>query len=395
MYPIHPACLFFPEMEREEYDALKADIAKHGQLEPIVLDGENQIIDGRHRYKVCQELGIEPRKKRYSGSQSVLDFVVSTNLHRRHLTSGQRAILAAELLPEFEKEARQRQGARNDITQKIAEGSQGEAREKASGVFNTNRQYVSNAKTLLTEAPKLAQEVKQGTKTISSAIKEHKKQVKAEAKAVVPELPNIEERYALHLCSVSELASHVAPDSLDCIITDPPYPQQYLHVYSELSAFAAKALKPGSSLLCMVGQSYLPEIISRLSEHLTYHWTLAYLTPGGQSAQLWQRNVNTFWKPVLWFTKGKYQGDWNGDVVQSKPNGNDKEHHEWGQSVSGMLELVERFSYPGELICDPFLGGGTTAYVALKTNRTFVGCDISEKAVSTSRKRIEVLYANG
>lgn len=128
---------------------------------------------------------------------------------------------------------------------------------------------------------------------------------------------------------ILEQASHVAPigerfllknqpclsaldseaDHLDWIITDPPYPKEFLPVYDDLGRAVAHALKPGGSLRCMIGQSYLPEIVAVLAKHLTYHWTIAYLTPGGQAAQLFPRKVNTFWKPVLWFVKGDYTRD--------------------------------------------------------------------------------------
>lgn len=180
----------------------------------------------------------------------------------------------------------------------------------------------------------------------------------------------------------------IADESVDCIITDPPYPLEFLDEYLKLSQFAARVLKPGGSCLAMAGQSYLPEVMTRLAEHLNYHWTIAYLTPGGQAVQQWQRQVNTFWKPVLWYVKGEFEGEWSGDVVKSEVNDNDKRFHEWGQSESGTARLVERFSRPGDLICDPFVGGGTTAVAALARGRRFVGVDINEDAITNTRERI-------
>lgn len=91
-----------------------------------------------------------------------------------------------------------------------------------------------------------------------------------------------------------EALSTLEPASVDLILTDPPYGREAVALYDDLGAFAARVLKPGGSLVAMAGQSYLPEVFALLGQHLRYHWTLAYLTPGGQSAQLWQRNVNTF-----------------------------------------------------------------------------------------------------
>jgi DNA modification methylase len=94
--------------------------------------------------------------------------------------------------------------------------------------------------------------------------------------------------------------------------------------------------------------------------------------------------VNTTWKPVLLFGESV---DWFGDTATSKLN--DKRYHHWGQSESGMADLIERLTKPGQLVCDPFLGGGTTAVVSLATGRRFVGCDIDESAVLKTRERVE------
>ena len=175
---------------------------------------------------------------------------------------------------------------------------------------------------------------------------------------------------------------------IDVIITDPPYPKEYLKLYSQLAFVASYVLKPGGSMFVMVGQSYLPELMAKLGEHLTYQWTLAYLTPGGQAVQLWDRNVNTFWKPILWYVKGEYTGKWIGDVAKSDTNDNDKEHHEWGQSVSGMKDIVLRSSEEEDRILDPFCGAGTTGVACRELNRKFIGIDIDSEHIKTARRRI-------
>ncbi len=179
------------------------------------------------------------------------------------------------------------------------------------------------------------------------------------------------------------------PDgTVDAIVTDPPYSAEFLPLFGDLGRFAAGALKDGGLMAVMVGQSYLREILESLEEHLAYHWTFAYLTPGGQSAQLWTKNVNTFWEPVLVFCKGEYDGPWMGDVASSAVNDNDKKHHRWGQSERGMADVLRRVSQEGDLVCDPFVGGGTTAVVARLLGRAFVGCDSDEGCVRTTRGRL-------
>lgn len=188
----------------------------------------------------------------------------------------------------------------------------------------------------------------------------------------------------LRCCSMADLlTSGIKPD---CIITDPPYPAEYLPVYEELARLAVGV--PLVAVMC--GQTYFPQVIAAMSKHLTYRWTMAYLTPGGQAVQQWQAKVNTFWKPVLLFGAAT---EWIGDVVSSAVNDNDKRFHDWGQSESGMGGLVDRLSQPGQLVCDPFTGGGTTAVVALRLGRNFVGCDTDADAVLTAWQRVEADYA--
>ncbi len=194
------------------------------------------------------------------------------------------------------------------------------------------------------------------------------------------------ERMVLYQCDFRK--APIAENTIDWIITDPPYPQSYLPLYRDLALFAQRVLRPGGGLLAMVGQSYLPEIFRLMSvEGLQYNWTLCYLTPGGQSPQLWQRKVNTFWKPVLWFTKGK-NTRWIGDVVKSRVNDNDKTYHFWGQSVSGMSDLVQKISLMGETVLDPFMGGGTTGAACLLHRRRFVGIELDAETFNTAQRRL-------
>jgi hypothetical protein len=240
---------------------------------------------------------------------------------------------------------------------------------------------------------------------------------------VTPEMERKEARalvveYKQIAASVSFRVEHgdfrelgLEPKSVDTIITDPPYPAEHLPLYGRkprsfdeygdpvysdmdeygLSEVAAEVLKPGGICAVMVGQSWLPEVIERLSQRLTYHWTIAYLTPGGQAVQVFPRKVNTFWKPILVFTNGEPTTDraWFGDVARSDVNDNDKRFHHWGQSESGMADLIKRLTKPSELVLDPFMGAGTAGVAALALGRSFLGCDVNADHVETARERLE------
>lgn len=104
MLPIHPLAELFPAIEGEAFDALVEDIRRHGLHEEIVLlDGA--ILDGRNRYRACLMAEVEPHFVSFTGpsapqifaGRDPLDFVLSRNLHRRHLSESQRAMVAAKL----------------------------------------------------------------------------------------------------------------------------------------------------------------------------------------------------------------------------------------------------------------------------------------------------------
>lgn len=91
----HELANLFPMLGEAELHELANDIKTRGQEDPIItLDGK--ILDGRNRYRACLMAGIKPKIKEYSGS-SPITFVLSKNLHRRHLTESQRAMVGAKL----------------------------------------------------------------------------------------------------------------------------------------------------------------------------------------------------------------------------------------------------------------------------------------------------------
>ena len=107
VFESHPIAAHFPMLEGDEYERFRADIQKRGLIEPIWLY-EGKILDGRNRYRACRELGIEIKTREYTGD-CPMGFSWSLNGERRHLTHAQKTIVALELLPEREAEARKRQ----------------------------------------------------------------------------------------------------------------------------------------------------------------------------------------------------------------------------------------------------------------------------------------------
>lgn len=163
--------------------------------------------------------------------------------------------------------------------------------------------------------------------------------------------------------------------NIDFILTDPPYPFEFIQCFSELSEFASKKLKDDGFIAVYSGQYHLPEVMRRLSEHLTYVWTFC-LSHEGKSQLVNGVNIMCGWKPILIFSKGRRKMPFSAyDVVVSESR--EKHSHEWQQSESGAIRLIETFSKPGELVVDPFSGSGTFVKVAIDMSRLGIGAEIA------------------
>ena len=208
----HPVSNIFPLMQDAEFLDLKQDISEHGQLEPIWLHHDGSIIDGRNRYRACIDLGIEPKYRTWEGEGSLTAFVVGLNLHRRHLTSGQCAAIAVEILPMLEAEARERlreaaekthamvshkrDSATSDapeprqaddscLAKKLArQAHESTAAAHAAKYAHTNRTYVAQAKALKDTAPDIFEKVRSGEVTLTQARREHVRRAAPKAPAM-------------------------------------------------------------------------------------------------------------------------------------------------------------------------------------------------------------------
>jgi DNA modification methylase len=180
-------------------------------------------------------------------------------------------------------------------------------------------------------------------------------------------------------------------EPVDLIITDPPYPKEFLPVWNKLGQLAHRILKPGGLMIAYSGSKYLPDVMSNLAEYLEYVDTGSI----HYGFTEWSTTWSAFWthihpgsKPLLFYSNQKYHplGDVSNTFeVQSK---NDKSLHKWQQDIAPFEYYVTKLTKENDLVCDPFLGSGTTAVVCKKLNRRFVGCDIDEACIKTTEERL-------
>lgn len=402
----HDVAAIFPMMAGVEFDELAEDIAKNGLIEPIWLH-DGLVIDGRNRWLACQAAGVEPRYREWDGKGSLVDFVLSLNRHRRHLTSGQKAAAAYRALPHYEKEglaAKAAAGAKAAPGNPVEEEKDGadlhhlsdekpkpkkraaRSTDKAAKAAGTSGRAVAQFKRVQEHDSVLADKVEAGEISLDRAERiirdreaEANRVEEAKRQAETVDIgTNVEVRHGDFRTVLDDLSD------IDAIITDPPYPKEFIPLMDDLGRLAARILKPEGVLVVLMGQTYLPDVYRMLGEHLDYRWTGCYLTPGA-GYRSHPRRVQSNWKPLLVYGKGPRFSD----VVRSEGVDADaKNNHKWGQDYSAFQQIVKRFTSAGQTVVDPFAGSGTTLLAAKALGRHGVGCDTDPDSVVTARERV-------
>lgn len=422
MKKFHEVANIFPLLDDNDLQALADDIKQNGLLEPIWLHPDDgSIIDGRNRYRACKIAGVEPRYRTWDGSGSLVAFVVSLNLTRRHLTTSQRAALAIDVLPMLEKDAKDRliksgkkTGRGNKkVPQKIAEPFE-ESRVTAAAMFNTNRQYVSDAKKLANEAPDLFQDVKQGKTSIGYAKRKLGKRKAEKRRAKEKEAPKPIKRANVHL-HVGDAGNlcMISAETIDIIITSPPYnlgadawpmggngryerdngigysdnlsQDQYERWQLDVLKELYRVAKPGASLFynhkARTQDGKLIHPFSWLS--LADGWTL-------RQEIIWDREVThnhsktIFWptdERIYWLTKGKPTIYAPSVGMPAVWRFHGPAPHTW-HPAPFVAELPRRCfrAIGGEslTVLDPFAGSCQTAVAALEAGHQAIMVDINE-----------------
>lgn len=166
----HELASLFPLMSDEETNVLAEDIKANGQRDKIVLlDGK--ILDGRNRYRACRLAKAEPEFKVYKGTDP-LGFVVSVNLHRRHLTEGQRAMVAANIAtakvgnPSYSANLPNSKNTEKTANKPVV------TQPEAAKLLNVSERSVRDAKKVVDEAePEIVKAVESGKLPVSTAAK--------------------------------------------------------------------------------------------------------------------------------------------------------------------------------------------------------------------------------
>lgn len=220
---------------------------------------------------------------------------------------------------------------------------------------------------------------------LKKEIKVHLKRKRLEKLPAPPQYVGAFELDSIQVADIHELDLPHA--SVDLIFTDPPYHDEYLSLYGALAELGAHVLKSGAYLMCYVGKMFMPTIINTMEANgLEYVWTFAVFQPFSKM-KINKHRLFENWRPILVFKKpgDSKVREWVQDVVRGT---RDKDFHDWQQDEDAPRQYIPAYTFEGDIVLDPFVGGGTTIAVCKETARHFIGFDVDADAVKMSIARV-------
>jgi len=194
--------------------------------------------------------------------------------------------------------------------------------------------------------------------------------------------------HGIYCLDAKDATRDIPDESVDLIFTDPVY--QNIQDYEWLAQTAARILKPNKPLFCFCSNVKQYDVQPVMKKYLTFEMPFIY-TVVAKSYSLHRYHTFVWTTPCLLFSKGHaLPHHWLPDTfISTKPRSKDNSH-KWNKNVEVYVKWIEAFTQPGDIVFDPFCGGGTTGIAAKELDRYFLGfeimADVAEEACSRIRK---------
>ena len=331
-----------------DINSLADSISSVGLLQPIVINENNELIDGQRRIKAYEQLerteipffrvNLEKiilgefhansnRKELTTTERVNISNAVEKYLHERSRSVGRpRVAKDAEAEAGLVKTAPDPQNAEksvNGMHDKVINSKNnsvnltrfsGRLKDNVAMYFGISRNTLEKEKLIVSAAerdPKLFEELRKkvDSKKISvdKAVHEIQKQIRKDQ--ILTSVRNSTDNLSSSNISLihgdfREQLTTLQNNSVDLIFTDPPYGAEYLYLYNDLAVISNSILREGGSLVTYVGHYAIPKVIKMMEDAgLTYWWPIAVMLSGSY-ARYFPRQVTIKWKPLLWFVKG-------------------------------------------------------------------------------------------
>ena len=370
-----------PPFPEDEYEALKDSVGKHELYQPIDVNARGMVLEGHHRLRVCQELGVEPvvNVRSFDGPLKEELFVIESNIVRRHLNSFQKIELSRPLLEIETRLAKKREVRGKALS---SDELRGQAREMVARRIGLSPTTYQRGLTLVREAPdELKQKLRKGSATIGGAYLAVKLNKERESLRPVGQgaaevrIYNKDFRKGIFL-----------EESIDLVLTDPPYTD--LEAWDNLGKLCQNVLKPKGCLAAYTGKYLARQVMNRLSKHFAVEpWIICIPFKGPNRLTYPHRgHIVDKWQMVLFYQKGREPPPYCfPDLLE--PAGPEKQFHEYQKSLLEASKLLELFSLRGMTVLDPFAGAGTIIEACVHGKRNCIAFEKNQRTFRILQER--------
>jgi ParB/RepB/Spo0J family partition protein len=421
--------------------SLAESISSFGLMLPVVINENNELIDGQRRIKACIQLGIKEVPIFRIDLKEIILGEFHANSNRKDFTPSERVAISQAVEKILEGQSRRVGRPRSDdstsskvsmstLTSAVTindehilnsksiknnavnlttfSSSPSSSNYKLTGRIKDNvAKYLGVSRNTLDKEKKLIEAAKQapeqfeelrkkidlGKISTHKAYNELQKQVKrnqilASAKNLASSNLNLQKGTSLLHGDFREQILEVPDGYVDLVFTDPPYSKDCLPVYHDLAIASGRVLKNGASLVTYVNHCLVPEITKIMEDlGLNRQWIIA-VKLSGPFAHFHPKKVSIKWKPLLWFVKGDKTNslDYISDFIESKSA--EKATFEWEQNTIEVEHVISRLTVEGQTVCDPMMGEGTSGVAATKLGRRFIGIENNSERFDVARARI-------
>jgi ParB-like chromosome segregation protein Spo0J len=409
-----------PDLADDEYRLLEKSIQEEGCREPLAIwSGNNILLDGHHRYKICQEHGIDfdIREIELADRETAQDWIDANQLGRRNLSPDQFRLILGRLYNRKKKSEKFEVGntanptgknQHNDIrtedhfdppssksttAKNLADQhGVGEATVKRAGEFAETVDQVKEKEPEI--VAKGEKEVLKKAKELNKKKKEEKKQQLEQAKEQIEEekQDNFNPPLVVN-ADYKEWLENQKP--CDLLLTDPPYSTDV----EDVEAFAKEWLPLALSKVKSTGRAFVfvgayPEelqaYLKAANPNQILVWT--YRNTLGPSPK---KDYKLNWQAILYFRMDD-ASELDCPIMTeqfsvqdiSAPDGrHGTRYHEWQKPDELAERLIRHSTKTGDLVLDPFCCTGAFPLAANRLGREGRGCDISIDNLKIAEER--------
>lgn len=402
-----------PALTPEEFKQLEQNCLDEGIREKIIV-WDGFIIDGHNRYEIATKWGLDyqTESKRFKDESEVREWMILNQFGRRNLSNYQRSVLALELESVFSERAKENlklsdgKGKQKSAEVKIEPI---ETRKELAKVANVSHDTIAKVKKIEAVAtPEVKAQLSTGEISINQAYQEIKKEenvIKLQEKKIqnaeILSKEVKENRPELIRMDCVDFLNTFENDSIDLLITDPPYSTDVADInkFAEMWVdLALSKIKPnGRGYICIGG--YPKEINAYLNILLkqdkfivdnpliwSYKNTLG-ITPKMKYNLNYQVILHLYSETSRELDTSITSEMWNVMEINAPDGRIGNRYHTWQKPDELGMRLIKHSTIENDLVVDCFACTGTFLLMAAKLDRIAKGCDIDNDNLQIAKQR--------